>query len=127
MKPTWVRWLFAVCGVYDAGIGLAFVAGGPTIFDAAGVPHPNHWGYIQFAALLLVVFGLMFFAVAADPLANRNLIPFGMLLKVCYVGIVGFYLATAGMPLLFQPFAGIDAVMLVLFAVAYRRLGRKLV
>lgn len=124
MKLLWVRALFLVCGVYDAGVGLAFLAGGPTLFDAAGVPHPKHWAYLQFAALLLVVFGVMFFAVAANPVANRNLIPFGMLLKVCYVGIVGFYWFTAGVPLLFLPFAGIDAVMLVLFVVAYWQLGR---
>jgi hypothetical protein len=125
MKPTWVRWLFAVSGAYDFVIGVAFLVAGPAIFDAGGVPHPNHWAYIQFAALLLVVFGLMFFAVAADPAANRNLIPFGILLKASYVGVCGYYWATTGVPTLFQPFAVIDAVMLVLFAAAYQKMGRK--
>jgi hypothetical protein len=125
MKPSWIRGLFAVSGAYDLAIGFAFLTAGPAIFDAAGVPHPNHWAYIQFAALLLVVFGLMFFAVAAAPKANRNLIPFGILLKVSYVGVCGYYWVSTVVPTLFQPFAVIDAVMLVLFAVAYQHLGRK--
>lgn len=124
MKTTWIRGLFAVSGVYDFAIGVAFLVAGQSIFDAAGVPHPNHWAYIQFAAALLITFGLMFFAIASDPAANRNLIPFGILLKVSYVGVCGYYWISTGVPTLFQPFAVIDAIMLVLFAVAYRRLGQ---
>ena len=111
-------------GVYDLAIGVAYLVAGPAIFDAAGVPHPNHWAYIQFAAALLITFGLMFFAIAADPAANRNLIPFGILLKVSYVGVCGYYWISTGVPTLFQPIAVIDAIMLVLFAVAYQQLGR---
>jgi hypothetical protein len=118
-----VRLLFVVAGLYDFLIGLAFLGFGPQIFDAAGVPHPNHWGYIQFGALLLVIFGFMFFAVAYDPVANRNLIPYGMLLKLCYTGLVTYYWVTTDCPMLFKPFAVIDAVMLVLFFLAYAQLA----
>ena len=116
-----IRALFAVAGLYDLLIGLAFLFLGPRIFDAAGVPQPNHWAYLQFSALLLLVFGVMFFAIARDPVANRNLIPFGILLKICYSGLVAYYWATTDCPLLFKPFAIIDAVMLVLFVLAYRK------
>jgi len=115
-----IQSLFVVAGVYDFVIGLAFLFFGPQIFAAASVPPPNHWGYIQFAALLLVVFGLMFFAVARDPVANRNLIPFGMLLKLCYAGVVAYYWFTTDCPMLFKPFAVIDLVMFVFFLWAYR-------
>ena len=86
------------------------------------MPPPGHWGYVQFAALLVATFGLMFLAVAARPQANRNLIPFGVLLKASYVGVVAYHGATGGVPGLFLPFAVIDAVMLVLFVAAYRAL-----
>ena len=100
-----IRALFAVAGLYDLLIGLAFLLLGERIFEAAGVPPPNHWAYIQFSALLLIVFGVMFFAIARDPVANRNLIPFGILLKICYSGLVAYYWVTTGCPLLFKPFA----------------------
>src|SRR4051794_480770 len=119
MHPTWFRALFLIAGLYDALIGLAFLFAGHRIFEAFSVPPPNHWAYIEFASALLVVFGLMFFAIAQRPDANRNLIPYGMLLKVSYIGVAGYYWVLRDIPSLFKPFAIIDAVMLVLFALAY--------
>lgn len=119
MVDSRVRLLFAIAGVYDFVIGGVFLFLGPQLFDAAGVPHPNHWAYIHFGALLLMVFGTMFFAVARDPVANRNLMPYGMLLKLCYAGLVGYYWVTTDCPLLFKPFAVVDGAMLVLFLLAY--------
>ncbi len=121
MPRSAIRMLFAITGVYDLGIGVAFLFFGPQLFDFAGVPPPNHWGYIQFGCLMLGVFGLMFFAVAYDPVANRNLIPYGMLLKLSYTGLVAYYWATTDCPWLFKPFAIVDALMFVLFVVAYRK------
>src|SRR5712692_8873183 len=124
MTLSTVRLLFAIAGLYDFLIGLAFLCFGPQLFDTTGVPQPNHWGYIQFGSLLLVIFGTMFFAVAHDPVANRNLIPYGMLLKLSYTGLVAYYWMTTDCPMLFKPFAIIDAVMFALFLLAYRkRLG----
>jgi hypothetical protein len=125
MNLRWIRLLFGIAGAYDFLIGLAFLVSGPSIFEAADVPQPNHWGYLQFPSLLLMTFGLMFFAVAASPQANRNLIPYGILLKLSYTAVVAYHWAVSDVPLLFKPFAIIDAVMLVLFAVAYAELGRQ--
>jgi hypothetical protein len=124
MNQAGIRLLFAIAALYDFAIGLMFLLNGRGLFDSTGVPQPNHWGYIQFGALLLMVFGLMFAAVALNPHRNRNLIPFGILLKIAYVGLVGYYWANGGIPWLFQPFLFIDLVMLLLFAVAYMALGR---
>ena len=125
MSIFYIRVLFAVAGLYDFVIGLAFLRFGPALFEATGVPAPNHWGYIQFASLMLVTFGAMFFAVAASPVANRNLIPFGMLLKLSYTGLVAYYWVATDLPFLFKPFAVVDALMFVLFVVAYRELARE--
>jgi hypothetical protein len=125
MTLSTVRLVFAIAGVYDFVIGLVFLCFGPQLFDSTGVPHPNHWGYIQFGSLLLMIFGTMFFAVAYDPLGNRNLIPYGMLLKLSYTGLVAYYWVTTDCPLLFKPFAIIDALMFVLFLLAYSKGGAR--
>jgi hypothetical protein len=117
--PT-IRVLFAVAGLYDFFIGLTFLCFGPQLYETAGVPQPNHWAYIQFASLLLIIFGTMFFAIAHDPIANRNLIPYGMLLKLSYTALAVYYWVMTDIPNLFKPFAVIDAIMLVLFVLAYR-------
>lgn len=120
MNRSMISMLFWIAGLYDFVIGIAFLTSGASIFDWAGITHPNHWGYIQFSSLLLMVFGAMFFAIASSPGSNRNLIPFGILLKVSYVSIVGYYWSTAGCPNLFKPFVIIDLVMLILFVMAYQ-------
>jgi len=125
-RLVWVQVLFALTGAYDLVLGLAFLFFGRRLFEATGTPPPNHDGYVQFGALLLATFGVMFFAVAADPRGNRNLIPYGVMLKASYVGVVGFYWATGGIPSMFTPFAVIDALMLALFVAAYLALRERL-
>lgn len=121
MSQAMVKLLFLAAGLYDLLIGLAFLLGGVQLLDAAGVPHPNHWGYLQFAACELVIFGLMFLSISRDPVGQHGLIVYGLLLKVSYVSLTGYYWSRGECPSLFQPFAVIDAVMLVLFLLAYFR------
>ncbi len=117
--------LFVVAALYDGLIGLAFLAAGPTLFDRANVTPPNHWGYVQFPAALLIVFSLMFLAVAVRPQRNRNLIPYGILLKVAYSSVVFYYWAVDQVPMMWKPFAVADVVFLVLFLWAYAVTGDK--
>lgn len=68
---------------------------------------------------MLIVFGTMFLAVAHDAMANRNLIPYGMMLKR-YTGLCVYYWVATDCPLLFKPFAIVDGVMFFLFLIAFR-------
>lgn len=122
MSLARIRLLFLIAGLYDVLISLTFLAFGGPLLDRAGIPQPNHWGYLQFAALELLIFGSMLLAVGRDPIRNGNLIVYGLMLKMSYVGLVGYYWARGDCPLLFQPFAVIDAAMFVLFLRAYSRL-----
>jgi hypothetical protein len=123
MKPSpWIPLLFAVAGLYDGVLGFAFLAAPAQLFDWAEVTPPNHFGYVQFPAALLLIFGIMFTAIAIRPVACRGLIPYGILLKVAYCGVAGTYWMLTDIPFIWKPFVVIDAVMGVLFAVAYMTL-----
>ena len=115
----WIRTLFAIAAVYDGLLGLVFVIAPWWVFRTAEVTPPNHWGYVQFPAALLILFGLMFLAIAADPRRNRNLIPYGIGLKIAYFIVICGYWLTSGIPGMWKPFALIDIVMAVLFAWSY--------
>ena len=117
-----IQLLFWIGAVYDGLLGLLGLFGTEWFFETVGVTPPNHPGYVQFPAALLVVFALMFAAVARNPAKNRELIPYGMLLKVSYSGVVIYYWLTAGLPWVWKPFAVADVVFLLLFAWAYARL-----
>ena len=124
MKTTTVSGLFLVAALYDGLLGLAFLAAADWIFRSAQVTPPNHFGYVQFPGAILMVFGIMFAAVARRPRENRNLIPYGILLKASYCGVAGYHWLASGIPGLWKPFVVIDLVFLVLFLLAYRSLGQ---
>ncbi|MCC6357235.1 MAG: hypothetical protein IT450_00710 [Phycisphaerales bacterium] len=116
---TWITPLFIVAAVYDGILGLLFLAAPQYVFDVFRVPPPNHPAYVQFPAALLLIFAWMFVNVARAPLRNRGLVVYGILLKVAYCAIAGWYWATTVIPNFWISFAAIDLVMGVLFACAY--------
>jgi len=123
-RRTVISLLFLVAALYDGLLGLFFLFGGKAVFEWYRVTPPNHFGYVQFPAALLLVFAAMFGAVAKNPAANRNLIPYGMLLKVAYCGVVFFHWFTTGIPAMWKPFALCDALFLALFIWAFAVLPR---
>jgi len=125
MKSSLIRALFILSGLYDAVLGLGFLVAWSRIFHHFGIVPPNHPGYVQFSALLLIIFGIMFFAIAVNPMANRNLIPFGVLLKFSYTGIVVYYWLSSGVPGIWKPFAIVDVVFAALFLWSYAALCPK--
>jgi hypothetical protein len=124
-RTTAIRVLYVLAALYDGLLGLAFLFGGEALFEAYDVTPPNHFGYVQFPAALLIVFALMFAAVAARPFANRNLIPYGILLKVSYCSVAFYHWFSAGIPNMWKPFAVIDLVFLVLFVWSYIACGKQ--
>lgn len=120
-----IRIGFLAAAVYEGVLGVIFTFMPLTAFARFGVTPPNHPGYVQFPALLLIIFTLMFLAVARNPGEYRCLIPYGILLKAAYSGLVFFYWFTTGVPGLWKPFAVIDFFCIPPFAWAYIHLGRK--
>ncbi|MCU0959862.1 MAG: hypothetical protein MUF48_07130 [Pirellulaceae bacterium] len=121
--PKWIPPLFWLAALYDGVLGLAFLAAPGRWFEWCQVTPPNHLGYVQFPAALLLIFGLMFAAIARDPVRRRHLIVYGILLKVAYCGVAGFHWLSADIPGMWKPFVLIDLVMGLLFALAYVILG----
>ena len=119
-----VSTLFMGIALYDGLLGGAFILAPLSLFDWYGVTPPNHLGYVQFPAILLIVFALMFVQIAVDPIRNRNLIPYGIGLKAAYCWVVFKFWFTTGVPNMWKPFAVIDAVTAVLFLWAYMVLGQ---
>jgi len=127
MSTRSIRVLFAVAALYDGLLGIAFLAAAPALFAWVGVTPPNHFGYVHFPAALLIVFALMFWTISVDPVANRGLIRYGILLKVSYCTVVFYHWFTADIPFIWKPFAIADLAFLVLFVWALSWLKRQAV
>ncbi len=116
---------YIIAALYDGILGIAFIFAAPKLFTLAQVTPPNHFGYIHFPAALLLIFALMFCAVAKDPCKNRNLIPYGILLKLSYCGTVFFHWLTNEIPHIWKPFAIIDLAFMIIFFITYSILGNQ--
>lgn len=124
MSSRWMRLLFVVAGIYDGVLGIAFVLFPFNLFEWYDVPPPNHEGYVRFPALLLVLFGILFFQIATNPRKHRALILYGCGLKLAYCSTVFGYHVTEGVPSMWLPWAYADLVFLALFLWAWKSLGR---
>ena len=124
MNGKWIKPLFVIAGLYDGIVGLAFLFFAMPLYELFGVTPPNHVGYVQFPALLLLIFAAMFFRIASDPPKNRSLIVYGIALKVSYSGLVFWHEVTAGVPSMWIPWAWLDLGFLILFIMAWRKIDR---
>lgn len=125
MSHTATGVLFAIAALYDGLLGVLFVVAPNWIFTRYDITPPNHPGYVQFPAALLIIFGLMFVNIARDPARNVSLILYGVLLKVAYCSVAFGYWFSRDIPWIWKPFAVIDLVMLALFAWAWKSLSSR--
>lgn len=123
MRMSWIRILFWLAGIYDALLGGAFLFFGEDIFRMTRVTPPNHIGYIQFPSLLLIIFGIMFFRIAMDPVKNREMILYGVALKVSYSGVAFWHNLHGGIPAMWLPWAWADIAFLIFFLIAWKQLA----
>ncbi len=115
MSRSRIRGLFVIAAVYEGLLGVLFLLAPGWVFTQFNITPPNHFGYVQFPAALLIVFSLMFLRIARDPKQNVSLILYGILLKFSYCSLTFYYWFGEGIPWIWKPFAVIDLVMLVLF------------
>jgi hypothetical protein len=119
---TWIKPLFVIAAVYDGVLGLVFLFFPLWVFSIHGVEPPNHLAYIQFPALLLLIFAAIFFRIASNPKRYRDLIPYGIALKASYAGLAFLYEMTEGIPFMWIPWAWADLAFLFAFFAAWNKL-----
>jgi len=124
MSKGWIKPLFFIAGIYDLVAGGLMLFAAAYIFRLTGTTAPDP-GYIQFPALLVMLFGIMFLFIAANPVARRELIAYGMGLKASYSGVIFWHQLTGSVAFLYVPLAWADFTFLVLFFLAWRSLAPK--
>ncbi len=120
--PKWIKPFYIVAAFYDGILGAAFLIAPLAIFHAVQIPPPNHIGYVQFPACILVIFAYMLFNIARDPLANRSLIIYAVLIKLSYCLVVFPHWLAGQMPWIWVPFAFFDLIFMIIFFISYKSL-----
>jgi len=122
--PKWLRPLFIFAGLCDGALGLLFLLVPEQLFKQLNAELPGHMGYLQVLALMLLVFALMYFNVAKDPVANRNLIFYGILLKLSFCSVVFYNSFKASLPWVWLFFAIFDIGFISLFLISFKLLNK---
>ena len=122
MKDTWIKYLFLIAALYDGVLAVIALIWHARIFEMFSITPVNHAGYVQFPALLLLIFAAMFYRIYTDPEKHQDLIPYGMALKVAYCLVVFGHAVGGNLPGLWLPWAWIDLLFLIGFGIAWRNL-----
>jgi len=123
MNEKLVKALFIVAALYDGILAIAFILFASEIFVYFAVEPPNHMAYAQFPALLLLIFAAMFYRISTNPAKYRELILYGIGLKISYCVLAFGYKITTGIPSMWMPWAWADVVFLVLFIIDWKSLN----
>lgn len=107
------RMLFLVAGLYNFGLAIFFFITNPL---------GANFSLVHFAVALLLVFGIMFCNLAANPVRYKKLIPYAILRNLAYCGLAGWYVYLNKLPLVWLIPGVADLVLLLLFICVYIRL-----
>jgi hypothetical protein len=119
----WIKYLFAFVGCVEFAVGLSFIFLQGLVFQLAGIASVSP-EYVQLPAYLIMVFGLIMFQIARDPVKNRDLIIYPALFKAAFIGVVFYNYYFGRMSPLWIAFVGFDVVYLIGFIFAWRSLSR---
>jgi hypothetical protein len=120
MKREWVSPLFVFAALYDIVLGLIYGLAFRPIYARFGIALPNHDGYVQLPAALILVFGVGFWFVARAPERNRDLIKLGIGMKAAFCAVVLGHYFLASIPAMWIPFALADLLFGIAFLMALR-------
>ena len=73
--------------------------------------------------MLLLIFAMIFYQIAREPLQKKDLIIYGILLKASYCSVTIVYWLQGTLPDIWKPFTICDAIMGILYIVAQTKLG----
>ena len=123
MTPKWIKPFFIVAALYDFILGLAALLFFRQLYGWLNITLPNHDGYVQWGAAVVIVFGVGFWLVAQNPERNRDIIKMGILFKLAYSTTILGHFFLGSVPTIWVPFAWLDLIFLVMFIVALRVLA----
>lgn len=116
LRP-WMKWVLRLAGGYNLLAGANLICLVHESYKAMGIEKPSLVLPLQLVGMLVAVMGVGYLMVAADALANRNVLLLGFLTKLLGSAMSGYYLAVGRLPLKFFPVLFIsDIIWLVPFA-----------
>jgi hypothetical protein len=94
----WMRFVLRLAGTFNLAAGVAMIVLYREGFRIAGVPEPELALPVQIMGILVALFGLGYYCVAARPVQNRDLLLLGLLSKALCAAAALTYVAVGALP-----------------------------
>lgn len=118
-KNQFAKIVFSIAFLYDFILGIAYLFFAKNIYDHFEVDLPNNLGYIQFPALLILLFAFMFYQIVKAPEENKYLMIYGIFMKLAFSAVVLLHWIQDSIPTMWKPIALFDLLFVFLFVFAY--------
>lgn len=124
MTSKWIKITFGASALYDGLLGIVFLFFGSMSLDLCGIEKPYNMGFLHFPAMLLILFSLMYWRLATNPVKYRILIPYGIGLKISYASVAFYHWFADSVPTAWLALAWIDVLFIILFFVIWKESNR---
>ena len=114
-KDSFFRGLFLVAAIYDLILGTAFFFFYKPVYAYFNITLPTYPMYLQMAAVFVIAMGAGYYFIYRNLYRNIDLVKLGIVYKLAYSGLTGYFYFADLANITFFWFAIIDAIFLVLF------------
>lgn len=116
-KEKFWRGLFLVASLYDLILGVLFFFFYAQIFNYFNITIPDYPMYLQMSVAFVIAMGVGYYFVFLNLYRNIDLVKLGIVYKLVYSGLTGYFYFMNLANVVFFYFAVIDFLFLITFIV----------
>ncbi len=114
-RDSLFRKIFLIAAIYDFILGIAFFFFYEQIFNYFSITIPVYPMYLQMAAAFVIAMGVGYYYIYTNIYRNIDLVKLGVVYKLFYSGLTGYFYFAGLANVIFFWFAVFDLVFLALF------------
>ncbi|MFH1400263.1 MAG: hypothetical protein ABIH41_01980 [Nanoarchaeota archaeon] len=114
-KDRFFRWLFLIAAIYDFILGILFLLFYKPMYSFFGITLPVYPMYLQMSAAFVMAMGVGYYFVYRNMYRNIDLVKLGVVYKLVYSALTGYFYFAGTANITFFYFAIIDATFLAFF------------
>ncbi|MBF0523270.1 MAG: hypothetical protein HQL24_09480 [Candidatus Omnitrophica bacterium] len=114
-----IKAIFFLCALSYVMYAVMFGLFAPQFFQYMNIVPPNHWGYVNFIGATSIIFAIMAFKVAKDPLGKKELIPYVIMYKLFYTIVIFVNKIIYGVPQVWVSMAYLSGIFTAILIACY--------
>ncbi len=114
-KNKFFKSLFLIAALYDLILGVVFLTMYKFIYSYFNIALPTYPMYLQLSAAFVIAIGIAYYFVYLNMYRNIDLVKLGIIYKLIYILVAGYYYLIGIAHVIFFWFVVFDIIFLVLF------------